>query len=100
MVNFNKLMKTAKDLAGKHNEKLDGAIDKSVAAVDKATKGKYQDKIADGAEKLKGAVDKVADKDPKASGDRATAAPRDPAAPPADVPVVDPDAPTVDGRER
>jgi hypothetical protein len=71
MVNFRNLSKLAdkaKDLAGQHGDKIDQAIDRSVQAADKATKGKYGDRLAGGADKLKGAVAGAADKPARAGG--------------------------------
>lgn len=100
--NLSKLADRAKSLAGQHNAKIDQAIDKGVQAADKATKGKYGDKLTTNADKLKGAVDRVADK-PTAPGGTAGTGPGSssvadapaPAPPPAaaDAPVQDPDAP-------
>jgi hypothetical protein len=101
MVNFRnlgQLADKAKTLAGQHNSKIDQAIDKGVQAADKATKGKYGDKLSTNAEKLKGAVDKVADKPGGAAATgrptdtRATSAP-DPTPSTAKAPVPDPNAP-------
>ncbi|WP_210495941.1 antitoxin [Patulibacter sp. SYSU D01012] len=58
-MDFKKLADKAKGLAGQHGDKIDQAIDRSVAAVDKATKGKHSDKLTGGAEKLKQAVDRA-----------------------------------------
>ncbi|WP_329568033.1 antitoxin [Kitasatospora sp. NBC_01266] len=52
----------AGQLAGQHSEKIDELVDKAGDAIDKATKGKYSDRIATGAEKAKGAVDGFAEK--------------------------------------
>lgn len=119
MVNFGQLGKAldaAKTLAGQHSDKITGAIDKSVEAVDKATGGKHSEKIAEGAAKLKDATGKLSDQGAARSAGSAgeTVRERDPAtgAPPtpardapvsdpgyqnpsaaADAPVVDPDAP-------
>ncbi|MGX6447784.1 antitoxin, partial [Patulibacter sp. S7RM1-6] len=70
MVDFNKLVGKAKGLAGQHGDKIDQAIDRGVAAVDKATKGKHSDKLTGGAEKLKQAVDRAG-----AEGDATQATP-------------------------
>lgn len=95
--NLSKLAKKAKQLAGQHNDKIDQAIDKGVQAADKATKGKYGDKLSSNAEKLKGAVDKAADKPagahrPGTVDSTAVPAP-DPAPSASGAPVLDPDAP-------
>lgn len=47
----------AVDLAKEHDDKIDQGIDKAAAAADKATKGKYTDKIEDAAEKAKSAYE-------------------------------------------
>ena len=47
----------AVDLAKEHDDKLDQGIDKAAAAADKATKGKYTDKIEDAAQKAKSAYE-------------------------------------------
>lgn len=57
----------ASELAGKHNEKIDEVVEKAGAAVDKATKHKYTDKIEHGTSKAKDAVDGFAAK-PKDEG--------------------------------
>ncbi|GAA1264278.1 hypothetical protein GCM10009665_62120 [Kitasatospora nipponensis] len=64
------LKEKAGQLAGQHNEKIDDLVDKAGEALDKATKGKYSDKIATGTEKAKGAVDGFAEKpgDPGQTG--------------------------------
>jgi hypothetical protein len=46
----------AKDLLGKHEEKVEGAIDKVAEVVDEKTGGKYTDKIETGVEKAKDLV--------------------------------------------
>ncbi|WP_329580142.1 Rv0909 family putative TA system antitoxin [Kitasatospora sp. NBC_01250] len=56
------LKEKASHLAGQHNEKIDEFVDKAGDALDKATKGKYSDKIATGTEKTKDAVDGFAEK--------------------------------------
>lgn len=56
------LKEKASHLAGQHNEKIDEFVDKAGDALDKATKGKYSEKIATGTEKTKGAVDGFAEK--------------------------------------
>lgn len=56
------LKEKASELAGKHNQKIDSVVDKASGTIDKATKGKYSDKIAQGAEMTKGAVDDFAEK--------------------------------------
>ncbi|BFV57008.1 hypothetical protein KCMC57_up21120 [Kitasatospora sp. CMC57] len=57
----------ASELAGKHNETIDHMVEKTGSVVDKATKGKYSDKIETGTSKAKGAVDQFAAK-PKDEG--------------------------------
>ena len=46
----------AKDLLGKHEEKVEDALDKVAEVVDDKTGGKYSDKIDKGAEAAKGFV--------------------------------------------
>jgi uncharacterized protein YjbJ (UPF0337 family) len=75
MVDFNKLVGKAKTLAGQHGDKIDQAIDKSVQAADKATKGKYGDRLTGSAEKLKGAVDRVAETNAGRAADAGHAGP-------------------------
>ncbi|GAB2737504.1 antitoxin [Kitasatospora kifunensis] len=65
------LKEKASHLAGQHNEQIDQFVDKAGEAIDKATKGKYSDKIATGTEKAKGAVDGFADKPAPQEGDSA-----------------------------
>lgn len=47
----------AKDLLGKHEEKVESAIDKVAEVVDEKTGGKHTDKIEKGVEAAKGFVD-------------------------------------------
>ena len=47
----------AVDLAKEHDDKLDQGIDKASELADKATKGKYTDKIEGAAEKAKSAYE-------------------------------------------
>lgn len=56
---FNK----AKKLVSKHEEKLDGAIDKTAGFVDEKTHGKHSDKIHKKVESTKGFVDRLASED-------------------------------------
>ncbi|MFI9274796.1 antitoxin [Kitasatospora sp. NPDC052896] len=62
------LKKQASHLAGQHHAKIDEMVDKAGDAIDKATKGKYSDKIAHGTEKAKDTVDGFAEK--PADGER------------------------------
>ncbi|GAA3529173.1 hypothetical protein AFL01nite_01520 [Aeromicrobium flavum] len=55
----------AKEEAAKHDEEIDVAIDKVADLADKATDGKFTEKIDDAAAKLKEAADRL-DEDPKA----------------------------------
>ncbi len=55
----------AVDLAKQHDDKLDKGIDKASDLADKATKGKYTEKIDNAAEKAKDAYEKP--QDPPAS---------------------------------
>lgn len=100
MVNFKqfgKALDAAKSLAEQHGDKLTAGIDKSVAAVDKATGGKHSDKLAEGGAKLKDAAGRLS-KDDAARGADTGAAPATPQSPgpagsAAEAPVKDPDAP-------
>ena len=67
----------AVDLAKEHDDKIDQGIDKAAAAADKATKGKYTEKIDGAAEKAKDAYEKPQDQQQS---------PPPPPAPPADPP--------------
>ena len=67
----------AVDLAKQHDDKIDQGIDKASGLADKATKGKYTDKIDGAAQKAKDAYEK-----PQAQQD----SPPPPPAPPADPP--------------
>ena len=49
----------AKDFAGEHTEQVKGAIDKVEGFADKATKGKYTQKIESVGDKAGSAVDKL-----------------------------------------
>ncbi|MDH6121737.1 hypothetical protein ABH930_005671 [Kitasatospora sp. GAS204A] len=71
----------ASHLAGQHNEKIDELVDKAGDAIDKATKGKYSDKIATGTGKAKGAVDGFAEKGPQDEGRTGDEGPADEAGP-------------------
>lgn len=103
MVNLSKLAAKAKNLAGQHGDKIDQAIDKGAQAADKATKGKYGDRLTDGAGKLKGAVAGVADKPAPAGGvtpvaDTTAGTGPGPVATPASTPTPAPaPVPTADG---
>ena len=55
------LKKKAADLAASQNYKIDVGIDKAADAVNKATKGKYEDKIDSAADKAQEGVDKLAE---------------------------------------
>ena len=50
------LLDKAKELLGKHEEKVEGAIDKVAEVVDDKTGGKYTDQIDKGVESAKGLV--------------------------------------------
>ncbi len=63
------LLDKAKELLGKHEEKVEDAIDKVADVVDDKTGGKYADQIDKGAEAAKGLVDSDdADDDPAPPG--------------------------------
>jgi hypothetical protein len=49
----------AKDFAADHTDQVKGAIDKAEGLADKATKGKYSDKIEKAGGKAGAAVDKL-----------------------------------------
>jgi hypothetical protein len=66
----------ATELADKHNSTIDSGLDKVGEFADKATKGKYSDKIHTGRDKAKDAVDGMAAKHHTDPAD-----PEDPAAP-------------------
>ncbi|MEP6623289.1 MAG: antitoxin [Acidimicrobiia bacterium] len=55
----------AKTLINENDEKVDRALDKVADLVDKQTKGKHREKIADGAAKAKAAIKNFADDDKK-----------------------------------
>ena len=50
------LLDKAKDLLGKHEEKIEGAIDKVAEVVDDKTGGKHTDKIDKGVDAAKGFI--------------------------------------------
>ncbi|MFC1419885.1 antitoxin [Streptacidiphilus cavernicola] len=50
----------AGELAGKHNAHIDQGLDKVGEFADKATKGKYSDKINSGRDKAKERIDDIA----------------------------------------
>lgn len=54
----------AKQLIGKHEEKVDDAIDKVAGLVDDKTGGKHSDKIEQAADKAHDVVQDVADDQP------------------------------------
>lgn len=56
----------AKEFAVEHRDQVKGGIDKAEELADKATKGRYRDKIHKVGERADGAVDKLAEK----SGDK------------------------------
>ncbi|WP_030239398.1 antitoxin [Streptomyces sp. NRRL S-350] len=56
------LKEKAGELAGKHSDQIDTIVDKAGGAIDKATKGKYSDRIEHGAAKAKDAVGDFAHK--------------------------------------
>ena len=58
------LLDKAKDLLGKHEEKVEGAIDKVAEVVDDKTGGKYADQIDKGAEAAKNLVGDEGDATP------------------------------------
>ncbi|WP_406203840.1 antitoxin [Kitasatospora sp. NBC_01560] len=74
------LKEKASELAGKHNAQIDQVVDKAGGAIDKATKGKYSEKIEHGASRAKGAVDDFAQQPKPGEG---PAAPGDGRTPPA-----------------
>ena len=55
------------DKVAEHEDKIDGAIDKGAELADKATGGKFGDKIDAGADFLKDKVEDLAGKDKPAS---------------------------------
>lgn len=52
----------ATDLAHDHGDKIGEGLDKAGGAVNKATKGKFEDKIDKATDKAKEGVDKLGDK--------------------------------------
>ncbi|MFJ9776501.1 antitoxin [Kitasatospora sp. NPDC101157] len=62
------LKEKASELAGKHSDQIDQFVDKAGGAIDKATKGKYSEKIEHGTGKAKDAVGDFAHK-PKPGGE-------------------------------
>ncbi len=54
----------AKELAGQHADKVEGAIDKAADMVDDKTGGKYADQIDKGAEAARGFVGEDGQADP------------------------------------
>ncbi|MEZ0089667.1 antitoxin [Streptacidiphilus sp. EB129] len=70
----------ATDFAGKHSAAIDSGLDKVGELADKATKGKYSDKINTGRDKAKEALEHVGgDKHPTA-GETVEQPPETPAA--------------------
>ncbi|MCX6407700.1 MAG: antitoxin [Propionibacteriales bacterium] len=63
--NAPELKAKASELARTQNAKIDQGIDKAAGLADKATKGKYTQKIDGAAGKAKDAADKLADDDGK-----------------------------------
>lgn len=59
------LVDRAKEEAARHDEDIDAAIDKVADLADKATDGKFTEKIDDAAARLKEAADRL-DEDPSA----------------------------------
>jgi hypothetical protein len=59
------LLDKAKGLIGKHEEKVDDAIDKAAEIIDEKTGGKHDDKIEKVVEKAHDVVDGLGDKDGK-----------------------------------
>jgi hypothetical protein len=56
----------AETFAGEHSSQLKGALDKVEDAANKATKGKYKDKISSATDKADGYVDGLKSKDTQA----------------------------------
>lgn len=57
------LLDKAKNLIGKHEEKIDDAVDKAAGVVDDKTGGKHTDKIEGAADKAHDAIDKLGNND-------------------------------------
>ena len=57
---FDNIKDKAKDLAGKHADKVDQGIDKAGDAVDAKTGGQHADKVDTAQDKAKDAADKLA----------------------------------------
>jgi hypothetical protein len=65
----------AKDFAGEHTDQMKGAIDKAGGLADKATKGKFSDKIEKVGGKASGAVDKLKKEDGTGAADSGSGGP-------------------------
>lgn len=59
--NKNEIKNKAADLAASQNDKIDAGLDKAAGLVNKATGGKFEDKIDSATEKAKDAADKLAE---------------------------------------
>ncbi|MHA6763223.1 antitoxin [Streptacidiphilus sp. PAMC 29251] len=68
----------ATELAGKHNSTIDSGLDKVGDLADKATKGKYSDKIHSGRDKAKESLDHLAEKSAEPTAPTDPAEPTDP----------------------
>jgi hypothetical protein len=97
---LNEAKQKASELAEKHGDKVEQAIDKAGDFVDTRTKGKYADKIDKAQAGAKSAVTKLGDQGEAADGataagaDDPVAAPNEHVATTVDQPATDPDAPT------
>ncbi|MET9181274.1 antitoxin [Kitasatospora aureofaciens] len=73
------LKEKAGELAGRHSDQIEQIVDRAGGAIDKATKGKYSERIEHGAGRAKDAVEDFAHK-PKPGGEQGRA-PQPPQAP-------------------
>lgn len=62
------LKQRAGEMARDHGDKIDQGIDKAAGYADRATKGKYSDKIDGAAGKAKDAADRLGDEGPGPDG--------------------------------
>jgi hypothetical protein len=54
----------ASDFAGKHSDSIGSALDKATARADKATKGRYSQRIISSRDKARHALDKAVERHP------------------------------------
>ncbi len=87
----NELKDKSKEFLGKHDDRIEAAIDKAAAFINDKTKGKYSDRIGNVAGRAKGTVDQLAG---KAEQTEAEASSPDESAQPGPVEPDEPDEPT------